>query len=83
VVDLVHEPARDLLQDAEVQDEEGLLVHRALHRDTHPVVVAMQRLALMAPEGDEVGRGEYQVVLADLHAKALCTAVSSAVPTAL
>ena len=67
MVDLVHEPAGDLLEHAEVEDEEGLGVHRAFDRDADPVVVAVQRLALVAPEGDEVRRGEHQVVLADLH----------------
>ena len=70
MVDLVHQLAGDLLQHAEVEHEHGLRIHRALDRDAHPVVVPVQRLALVAAEGDEVGGGEDQVVLAHLHPKA-------------
>ena len=38
-------------------------------RDAHPIVMAVERLALVTPEGDEVRRGEDQIVLADLHAE--------------
>ena len=47
VVDLVHEPAGDLLQDAEVEHEERLGVHRALDRHADAIVVAVQRLTLV------------------------------------
>ena len=46
-----------------------LAVHAALDRHADPVVVSVQRLALVTPESDEVRRGEDQVILADLHAK--------------
>ena len=48
--------------------EAALGIERSLDGYRHPVVVAMQRLALMAAEGDEVRRGEHQVILADGHA---------------
>ena len=67
MVDLVHQPAGDLLENAEVEDEQALGVHVAFDRHAHSVVVAVQRLALMAPERDEVRRGEHQIVFADLY----------------
>ena len=66
----VHQLPGDLLQDAEVEDEEALGVDRALDRHADPIVVAVQRLALMAAKGDEVGGGEHQIIFADLDAEA-------------
>jgi hypothetical protein len=70
VVDLVHQLAGDLLQHAEVQDEECLRLDRPFDRHADAVVVPVQGLALVPAEGDEVRGGEDQVVLAHLHPKA-------------
>ncbi len=67
MIDLVHQPPGDLLQHAEIENEQALGIHVAFDRYPHAVVVAVQRLALMAPERDEVCRGEHEIVLADLH----------------
>ena len=45
----------------------GVLVERALERGRHPVVVAVERLALVPVVGDEVPGAEHRVVLLDPH----------------
>jgi hypothetical protein len=45
--------------------------------------VAVQRLALVPAECDEVRRGEDQIILADLNAEIALHVFSSAVPTTL
>ena len=67
VIHRVHHPPGRLLEHAEVHDEADLVVERALDGNAQPVVVAVQRLALVAAEGDEVRRREDQVVLAHRH----------------
>ena len=69
MIDFVYQAACDLLEDTEVEYKKALRIDRALDRDTHTVVVPVERFALMPSERDEVCRGEHQVVLADLHAK--------------
>ena len=69
MVDGVDQAPGDLLQDAEIEHEETFRVYAALDRHAHPIVVAVQRLALVPAEGDEVGRGEDQIVLADLDSE--------------
>ena len=75
MVDGVDQAPGDLLQHAEVEHEEAFGVDRALDRHAYPIVMAVECFALVPAEGDEVGRGEDQIVLADLDPKLLCTAV--------
>jgi hypothetical protein len=42
VVDGIDQPAGDLLEYAEVENEEALGVYRAFHRHSHPVVVPVE-----------------------------------------
>ena len=47
VIDGVDQTASDLLQDAEVEHEERLRVHRSLDRHPDPVIMPVERLALV------------------------------------
>jgi hypothetical protein len=69
VVDLVDQLPNDPLEHAEIQDKQAFGIDRALDRDPDPVVMAVQRLALVAPERDEMGRREHEVVFTDFDAK--------------
>ena len=66
MVDGVNQAPGDLLQNTEIEHEKTFRIYAALDGHTHAVVVAVERLALMSAERDEVGRGEDQIVLADL-----------------
>src|SRR5262249_42609429 len=60
---------RQLLQDAEIEDEMGLRIEATLDGDASAVVVAVQRLAAVAGERDEMGGREDEVVLRHRYAK--------------
>jgi hypothetical protein len=63
VIDLITETAHDAFQLDEVEHEPGVLPERAFDGDFGPVVVAVQPLAAVAGEGDEVRRGEDEIGL--------------------
>src|SRR2546425_747087 len=65
VVDLIRQALRDLFYLGEVEHEVGLGIEAALHDDARAVVVAVQRLAAVPGERDEVGRREHEVVFRD------------------
>jgi hypothetical protein len=65
VVELARDVAGDVAQGDEVEDV-MVLVQVVLDLDRRPVVVAVDPLALVAREGDEVARAEDEFVL--LHA---------------
>ena len=69
MIDLVHQRPHDPLQHAEVQNEEAFGINGALHCYPDPVVVAVERLALVASKSDEMGRGEDEVILTDFDPK--------------
>jgi len=69
VVDSVDQLPGNLLQHAEIEDEQTLSIDGTLDRHADPVVVAVERFALVALEGDEVGGCKDEVVLADLNAE--------------
>jgi hypothetical protein len=73
VVDLVAELAHDALERDEVEDVPAFGVECAFDYHARAIVVAVQRLAAMAGEGDEVRGGEDQIVLR--HRDAILTAV--------
>ena len=65
VIDLVAQLLHEALEHHEVEDEPRVLVERALERDAHAIVVAVQPFASMPGERDEVRRREDQIVLRD------------------
>ena len=69
MIDLVDQLPNDPLQYAEIQNKQTLSIDGSLDGYPHAVVVAVQGLALMAAERDEMGRGENQIVLTDFDAK--------------
>jgi hypothetical protein len=64
VVEFEDEGLRQVSQGDEVEDV-MVLVERAVHLDGHAPVVAVDALALVAVEGDEVPGAEDEVVLGD------------------
>jgi len=56
VVDLVTQRAGEPFQHRKIEHVPAVGVDRALDGDTHPIVVAVQRLAAMSGERDEMGR---------------------------
>src|SRR2546422_7503323 len=67
VIDLVREPLHQALQLREVEHVVGLGVEAAFDHDAGAVVMAVQRLAAVARERDEVRGGEDEVVLRHRH----------------
>ena len=68
VIDVVAELAHDALEGDEIEHVPALGVERALDHDARAIVVAVQGLAAMAGERDEVRGGEDQIVLRDRDA---------------
>ena len=64
VVELVDDPAGQVLERDEVEDV-MVLVELVFHLDGRPIVMAVDSLALAAGVGDEVARAEDQVILGD------------------
>src|SRR6266487_4436405 len=65
MVDLVAQPAHDLLERHEIKDPPALLVDRSLHGDTGPIVVPVQPFTAVTGKRDEVRRRKDVIVLAD------------------